>query len=81
MTSLAAVQRAQRHVVNAITTPRPHLSVAPASALGHCPHFRAKKQFSSGVEEGLSNQVKVSMRKSHGFWTFRITLEMLAALG
>ena len=36
-------------------------------------YFRAKKQFSSGVVEGLNNKVKVSMRKSYGFRTFRIT--------
>jgi transposase len=33
----------------------------------------AEKQFSSGVVEGLNNKVKVSMRKSYGFRTFRIT--------
>ena len=36
-------------------------------------YFRAKKQFSSGVIEGLNNKVKVTMRKSYGFRTFRIT--------
>lgn len=36
-------------------------------------YFRAKKQFSSGVVEGLNNKVKVTMRKSYGFRTFRIT--------
>jgi hypothetical protein len=36
-------------------------------------YFRAKKQFSSGVGEGLNNKVKVTMRKSYGFRTFRIT--------
>jgi len=28
---------------------------------------------SSGVVEGLNNKVKVTMRKSYGFRTFRIT--------
>ena len=36
-------------------------------------YFRAKKQFSSGGVEGLNNKVKVTMRKSYGFRTFRIT--------
>ena len=36
-------------------------------------YFRAKKQFSSSGVEGLNNKVKVSMRKSYGFRTFRIT--------
>ena len=36
-------------------------------------YFKAKKQFSSGVVEGLNNKVKVTMRKSYGFRTFRIT--------
>ena len=36
-------------------------------------YFRAKKQLSSGVIEGLNNKVKVTMRKSYGFRTFRIT--------
>ena len=36
-------------------------------------YFKAKKQFSSGVVEGLNNKVKVTMRKFYGFRTFRIT--------
>jgi transposase len=36
-------------------------------------YFKAKKQFSSGVVEGLNNKAKVTMRKSYGFRTFRIT--------
>jgi len=36
-------------------------------------YFKAKKKFSSGVVEGLNNKVKVTMRKSYGFRTFRIT--------
>lgn len=35
--------------------------------------FRVKKQFSSGVVEGLNNEVKVITRKPCGFPTFRIT--------
>jgi len=35
-------------------------------------YFRARKQFSSGVIEGLNNKAKVAMRKSYGFRTFRI---------
>lgn len=36
-------------------------------------YFRAKKQFSSGVVEGLNNKAKVTMRKSYGFRTYKIT--------
>jgi transposase len=36
-------------------------------------YFRAKKRLSSGVVEGLNNKAKVTMRKSYGFRTFRIT--------
>ena len=32
-------------------------------------YFRAKKEFSSGVVEGLNNKVKLTMRKSYGFRT------------
>jgi transposase len=35
-------------------------------------YFKAKKQFSSGVIEGLNNKAKVTMRGSYGFRTFRI---------
>lgn len=45
-------------------------------------YFRAKKQFSSGVIEGLNNKVKVTTRKSYGFRTFRITeIALYHALG
>jgi transposase len=36
-------------------------------------YFRAKKRLSSGVVEGLNNKAKLTMRKSYGFRTFRIT--------
>lgn len=36
-------------------------------------YFKAKKQFSSGVVEGLNNKAKVTMRKAYGFRTFRAT--------
>src|SRR5471030_731242 len=36
-------------------------------------YFRAKKQFSSGVVEGLNNKAKLTMRKACGFRTFSIT--------
>lgn len=36
-------------------------------------YFRARKQFSSGVVEGLNNKAKVTMRKAYGFRTFRAT--------
>ena len=35
-------------------------------------YFRARKEFSSGVIEGLNNKAKVTMRKSYGFRTFRV---------
>jgi transposase len=45
-------------------------------------YFKAKKQFSSGVVEGLNNKAKVTMRKSYGFRTFRITeLALYHSLG
>jgi transposase len=45
-------------------------------------YFIAKKQFSSGVVEGFNNKAKVTMRKSYGFRTFRITeLALYHALG
>lgn len=36
-------------------------------------YFRARKQFSSGVIEGLNNKAKVTMRKAYGFRSFRMT--------
>ena len=35
-------------------------------------YFKARKEFSSGVVEGLKSQAKVTMRKSYGFRPFRI---------
>jgi len=35
-------------------------------------YFKARKQYSSGVIEGLNNKAKVTMRKSYGFRTFRV---------
>src|SRR6202051_4744505 len=35
-------------------------------------YFKAKKQFSSGVIEGLNNKAKVTMRRCYGFRTFHI---------
>ena len=35
-------------------------------------HFRAKRQFSSGVIEGLNNKAKVTLRKAFGYRTFGI---------
>ena len=31
-----------------------------------------KKQFSSGIAEGLNNKAKLTMRKSYGFRTFHV---------
>ena len=36
-------------------------------------YFRAKKEFSSGIVEGLNNKAKVTMRKAYGFRTFKMT--------
>ena len=45
-------------------------------------YFRAKKQFSSGVIEGLNNKAKVTMRKAYGFRTFgMIEIALYHALG
>ncbi len=35
-------------------------------------YFKARKEFSSGVVEGLNNKARVTMRRSYGFRTFRI---------
>jgi transposase len=35
-------------------------------------YFKARKELSSGVVEGLNNKAKVVMRKSYGFRTFRV---------
>ena len=35
-------------------------------------YFKAKKTFSSGIVEGLNNKVKLTMRKSYGFKTFKV---------
>lgn len=45
-------------------------------------YFRARRQFSSGVVEGLNNKAKVTMRKAYGFRTFRATeIALYHALG
>lgn len=36
-------------------------------------YFRAKKELSSGIVEGLNNKAKVTMRKAYGFRTFKMT--------
>jgi transposase len=36
-------------------------------------YFKAKKVISRGVVEGLNNKAKVTIRKSYGFRTFRVT--------
>lgn len=35
-------------------------------------YFRARKDFSSGVIEGLNNKAKVTMRKAYGYRTFKV---------
>jgi transposase len=45
-------------------------------------YFRAQKEFSSGVIEGLNNKAKVTMRKSYGFRTVRfLELALYQSLG
>jgi transposase len=45
-------------------------------------YFRAKKQFSSGVIEGLNHKAKVTLRKAYGYRTFRIAeLSLYHVLG
>src|SRR6516162_1699292 len=45
-------------------------------------YFRARKQFSSGIVEGLNNKAELTMRKAYGFRTFRITeIALYHALG
>jgi transposase len=43
-------------------------------------YFKAKKEFSSGVVEGLNNKAKLTMRKSYGFRTF-LELALYHSLG
>ena len=57
----------------------PHLAHPPRSAVNY---FKTRKQFSSGVIEGLNNKAKVTMRRSYGFRTFRILdLALYPSLG
>ena len=45
-------------------------------------YFRAKKAYSSGIVEGLNNKVKLTMRKSYGFRTFKaIEIALYHSLG
>ena len=45
-------------------------------------YFRARKQFSSGVVEGLNNKAKVTLRKVYGYRPFRIAeLSLFHVLG
>jgi transposase len=45
-------------------------------------YFRARKEFSSGVIEGLNNKAKVTMRKAYGFRTFKVAeLSLYHVLG
>ena len=44
--------------------------------------FKAKKQFSSGIVEGLNNKVKLTMRKSYGFREYKsIRIALFHTLG
>ena len=45
-------------------------------------YFKARKEFPSGVVEGLNNKAKVTMRRSYGFRTFRmLELALYHSLG
>jgi transposase len=45
-------------------------------------YFRARKEFSSGVVEGLNNKAKVTMRKAYGYRTFKVAeLSLYHVLG
>ena len=45
-------------------------------------YFRARKEFSSGVIEGLNNKAKVTMRKAYGYRSFHIAeLSLFHVLG
>jgi transposase len=45
-------------------------------------YFKAKKQFSSRVVEGLNNKANVTLRRSYGFRTFCVTeLALYHAVG
>ena len=45
-------------------------------------YFRARKEFSSGIVEGLNNKAKVTMRKAYGYRTFKMTeLSLYHVLG
>ena len=45
-------------------------------------YFKAKKAYSSGIVEGLNNKVKLTMRKSYGFRTFKaIEIALYHSLG
>ena len=45
-------------------------------------YFKAKRQFSSGVIEGLNNKAKVTLRKAYGYRTFGIAeLSLYHVLG
>ena len=44
--------------------------------------FRAKKQFSSGIVEGLNNKVKLTIRRSYGFKRYKsIEIALYHSLG
>jgi transposase len=45
-------------------------------------YFKAKKQFSSGIIEGLNNEAKLTPRKAYGYRTFRLAgLSLYHVLG
>jgi len=49
-----------------------HAQNALVSGRGIYDYFRHKKQFSSGVLEGLNNKAKVTPSKAYGYRTYRI---------
>jgi transposase len=63
--------RTSCHPAGTITSLNAGEHIVPARQL-LLNYFKARKQFSSGVVEGLNNKAKVTMRRSYGFRTFRI---------
>ena len=49
----------------------PH-TAQPSRVVIELDYFKARKQFSSGVVEGLDLKAKVTMRKAYGYRTFRV---------
>jgi Transposase len=76
------VRRAEQHCRVSVMAAGMHLAgvaraMSPSLRLLILNYFRAKKQLSSGVVEGLNNKAKLTMRKSYGFRTFHGSVQNL----